>query len=493
VTRPPDLNPAERRLCDAYPAGTWVVLGADRPAEPLAGRVVRAGVISALLLGAVERRPGAVPAVRLRGAYVTGQLDVAGGVVESELRLEHCRLAESPRFQNTQTRQVRMSDCQMPGLEGGGWRADGYVSLSGSMIDGEVRLPRAQISGGLRMNKTRITETDPAKWAIYSGGLVVDVGTFLRGAEFTGGVRLVGARMSGGLFLEGAILSNPGRIALDAQNIVVGDAAELSRGFTAEGLVRLRNARISGTLSFDGAVLRSPGGGALQASHVQVDELILSPSEPVQGWVSLAYSRIGVILDRKESWPADLNLNGLTYDSLRGCHPRDRLAWVAQDTGRQDPSIPGEAVHPQPFEQLAEWYRRIGHDQLARRAQLTKLRTIRPHLRWQGRIWSYLLDVTVGHGYRPWLASMWLAFLLAVGTVVFTIKEPRPLKPPGEQPAFHAFIYTLDLLIPLSTFGHRELFDPAGWTAWLAYGLIACGWILATALIAGATRVLRPS
>lgn len=29
----------------------------------------------------------------------------------------------------------------MPGFDGGGLRADGYLSMSGSEIDGEVRLP----------------------------------------------------------------------------------------------------------------------------------------------------------------------------------------------------------------------------------------------------------------------------------------------------------------------------------------------------------------
>ena len=45
----------------------------------------------------------------------------------------------------------------------------------------------------------------------------------------------------------------------------------------------------------------------------------------------------------------------------------------------------------------------------------------------------------------------------------------------------------------LSAFGQREMFDPVGWTQGLAYTLIVSGWILATALIAGATRVLRPT
>jgi hypothetical protein len=480
-----DLTEAESRIWDAYPTGGKVVLGAERPDDPDPGRTVRAEVISRLLLGAQERRPGCVPAVRLRGAHITGRLDVSGGTVECELRLEHCVLDEMPDFSNAQTRQLRLSDCRMPGFDGGGLRVDGYLSLSGSRIDGTVRLPRAQVSGGLRMNGARVSVSDPGLWALFSGGLVVDAGAFLRDAEFTGGVRLVGARMNGGLFMEGTALRNPGRRALDAQNIIVEDAAELSHGFTAEGKVRLRNAQVHGVLSFDRAgPMRNPGAMCLHLSHMQVDELILTPSAPIEGIVSLAYSKVGVLLDNPDRWPERLRLQGLTYESLRGGGVTRRIDWVGRDV---------EGFRPQPYEQLAAWYRRDGNDHLARRALLHKQRARRASQPPHTRAWGALLDVTVGYGYRPWLAATWLGALLTAGTVVFGLIPPHPLKQPAERPDFHSLIYTLDLLIPFGAFGQREVWNPDGWTQWLAYGLIASGWILATALIAGATRVLRPN
>jgi hypothetical protein len=71
--------------------------------------------------------------------------------------------------------------------------------------------------------------------------------------------------------------------------------------------------------------------------------------------------------------------------------------------------------------------------------------------------------------------------------------HPHSIKQPGEKPHYNAFAYTLDLLVPVSMFGQRDAWDPAGWTQWLAYALIVTGWMLATALIAGVTRVLRPN
>ncbi|MFB4305348.1 hypothetical protein [Actinomadura sp. GTD37] len=485
MPQPPGLNDAERRLWAAFPTGATVVLGDDLPAGPDPNRIVRGKTITRLLLGAGESQAGAVAAVRLRGAYITGRIDVRGGTVEHELRLENCRLVEEPDFSNAETRQLRFADCRMPGFDGGGLRADGYMSLSGSRIDGSVRLPRAQLSGGLRMNGTRITATDPTQWAIFSGGLVVEVGTFIRDAEITGGVRFVGARMNGGLFMERTVLRNPGRIALDLQNIVVEDTAELSNGFTTYGTVRLRSGRFNGILSFSKARLDStdPARLALHASHIQAAELLLWPEGKIKGRVSLSHSRIDLIQDHPSVWPDELYLNGMTYQTLRGAQFKDRLSWVARD----------KEFHLQPYEQLAAWYHGIGHDDLARKVHLAKLRARRRRLHPVGKAWNHLLDWTVGFGYRPWLAFAWFAALLALGTTVFSIETPRPVKPGNELPAFHALIYTLDLLIPLDTFGQQLSYDAVNWSRWVAYGLVTTGWVLATALIAGVTRVLRPN
>ncbi|GAA2620695.1 hypothetical protein SMC26_16955 [Actinomadura fulvescens] len=485
MAEPPGLSATERRLWRAFPTGAMVALGDDLPAGPDPDRIVRAEIITQLLLGACETRDGFVPAVRLRGAYVMGRIDVTGGTVEHELRLESCRLLEAPKFSNCTTRQLRLSECRMPGFDGGGLHADGYLSLSRSVIEGQVRLPRAQLTGGLRMNATKITETDPAKWALFSGGLVVDVGCFVRDAEITGGVRLVGARMSGGLFMERTVLRNPGRIALDGQNMIVDDAAEFAGGFRAEGTMRLRGLRVNGTLSFSRAYLDSgdPARMAVHGSHMQVDEFILWPEERIKGIVNLSDSRVGVLLDSPEIYPDKVWLNGLVYDRLQGGEFKDRLKWVDQD----------ERFHLQPYEQLAAWYHAIGHDNLARRVQLAKLRARRRALHPIGKAWNFLLDWTVGYGYRPWLAFAWFGTLVAIGTTVFSIQHPRGIKQPAEQPAFHAFVYTLDLLIPIDTFGQQQTFDPMGWSRWVAYTLIAVGWVLATALIAGVTRVLRPN
>ncbi|WP_157248911.1 hypothetical protein [Nonomuraea typhae] len=489
------LSPAEQRVWEAFETGEWVAFAkpvtfsGERCAAgenaPVDGdswgreRTVRGEVITALLLGAREPAAGTVPAVRLRGARISGQVVLRAGSTEHELTLSGCHLDNPVDCTGATTRTLRLTDCHLPGLNGGGMRVAGHLSLSGSIVTGPVRLARAVFESGLWMGGTKIVAG--SEWALYTGAMVVDSGLYLNNADLTGGMRLVGARLNGGLFMNNTVVRNPGKDALAGDNMVVEDTME--GAFTAEGVVRLRGARFNGTLSITG-VIRSPGTEyALHASHMEVRELVLRPAEPIDGVVSLAHSRVGTLRDDPETWPAKLRLNGLVYEGLRGSMNAERISWAGRD-----PS----GFRPQPYEQLAAWYVRDGNEHLARRTQLAKLRARRSTFRAPGRIWGYLLDGTVGYGYRPWLAALWFVFLLLVGTVAFGMNPPRALKP-AETPEFDAFAYTFDLLLPIGAFGQRGLFDPEGWTQGLAYGLITAGWILATALISGATRTLRPT
>jgi hypothetical protein len=52
-------------------------------------------------------------------------------------------------------------------------------------------------------------------------------------------------------------------------------------------------------------------------------------------------------------------------------------------------------------------------------------------------------------------------------------------------------LYTLDLLVPIVDFGHKNRWQISGPSQWISVLLIAAGWILATTVAAGVTRMLR--
>ncbi|GLX03933.1 hypothetical protein [Microbispora sp. NBRC 16548] len=522
-SRPPfrRLTPAERRLWDAYPTGGWVDLRHGRETDASSGgargskglwgrsRVVRAEVISALVLDRGIGGSGRVPGVRLAGARIVGDLNLSDATIEAKVHLLDCHIAGAVSLNDARTRGVRLRRCDIFRFRASRATVDGLLDLDGSVVRAGIRLDNAHVTGQLRLSGTRVGtpgeapyrepgadpseagswngpegSEEPRTWesvALWAGGLVVDGSAFLRDMRATGGLRLIGARFSSGLYLQGAVVTADGTPAVHADHLQAA-AAELGAGFTAHGTVRLRGARIGGVLSFHGAVLRARGR-VLHLSHMQADELILLP-ESIEGEVNLGYSRFGVLFDRPESYPGDVRLNGLTYESLRGpATLADRLSWLRRDPG---------GYRPQPYEQLAAYCRRIGHEPDARRVLLARQRARRRTLRAPGRLWGRLLDGLVGYGYRPWLAGLWAVLLLATGTAIFTHWPPHQIGL-DESRHFNAFVYTLDLLVPVSVFEQRGAWEPAGWTQWLANGLIAAGWILATALIAGASRLLRPS
>jgi hypothetical protein len=106
-----------------------------------------------------------------------------------------------------------------------------------------------------------------------------------------------------------------------------------------------------------------------------------------------------------------------------------------------------------------------------------------------------LLDMIVSAGLEPrvlypngFRRKSRFAFVIhPLSQQFFSTVEPLAIDP-GHAPRFSAFIYTADLLIPIGAFGLRGAYDPVGWTSWVADVLIAAGWILATALVAGVSR-----
>jgi hypothetical protein len=105
------------------------------------------------------------------------------------------------------------------------------------------------------------------------------------------------------------------------------------------------------------------------------------------------------------------------------------------------------------------------------------------------KTWGLVQDGLVGYGYRPFRAAGWLITLLAIGSVVFYLKPPVKLDD-DQQPHFNAFLYTLDLLLPVGSLGQESLFAPRGVYLWIADLLVAAGFVLGLTVAAGATRVL---
>jgi hypothetical protein len=674
-----DLNEPERLLWLAFTRGTWVDLRAGDPIADDPGnargwgpdRVIRAEVIRALLLGAKEPEPGYAPAVRLRGAMITGRLDLMGATVTSPLVCEYCCFGEELRFVESATKTVRIVHSRLPSFNGTRMRLDGILNLSGCLVDGVLRLGQAKLDGLLclseatigagggteavaaygigvdggadltkmtargsvvlesatitgvldlvsahvsspgrralivsraaigrleargmtvegetRMQNSRIGASiglasarldNPGGVALSAGGLTAAGGLFISdGFRADGEIRLYGASLAANLTISGGTIASPGRVALDLnratlavfhgadlmadgqvsiagariasdvdlrnasltaggsglalaadgaaidgalildrlraagevslRNVRVGQrvllvgaqlenpggvALRLSRahvaadvfcdGMTSAGGIRVAGATIGGGLSLMGARIRNGPGTALDAGGLDARELSLQFAEPAEGLVDLRHAHIQILRDDPGRWPAQLSVDGLTYEALEPRLPaRQRLRWLARDPGGHQ---------PRPYEQLAAHYTATGQPAEARDVMYASERMLRRGKTPLARTWSLLQDVTIGYGYRPWRAVAWLVVLLAVGSVTFAIKQPPPLAA-NAAPHFNPIMYTLDLLLPVVDLGQKHARNPWGAEQWLSYVLIAAGWVLVTTVAAGAARVI---
>jgi hypothetical protein len=241
-------------------------------------------------------------------------------------------------------------------------------------------------------------------------------------------------------------------------------------------------------LDFDDARLANGDGIALDLYEARVlASLRLRFGSPPEGSVSLTSARVGALYDSESTWPAELELGGFTYEHLEAVPSigvKARLRWVKRDP---------RGYAPQPYEQLIAFYRRAGQDADARVVGIDKQRCRRGTLPLLGKAWSIFLGGIVGHGYRAWLAGLWLAALWGTGVVLFSQTYPAYFKPAmsaDQIPGFNALLYSLDVILPVVDIKQEA--------AWIAQGpaelgalLTIAGWVLATTAIAALTGLLK--
>lgn len=396
----------------------------------------------------------------------------------------------------------------------------------GVAVHGEVSLVGAHIGGQLNFDGAHLT--NPGGTALNGEGLTIAQSMSCQnGFIAKGEVVLRAARIGGDLEFGGAHIQNAGNTALNGNGLTVGGRMSCENGFAAEGELRLPRAHIGGVLALSGrfanpsgyaltaegltvdkstycrvtalgcvhlpsarlgshldlrgASLANPDGLALDLEAARVGHLILRPAHRPAGTVDLTNVQVGVFDDEPATWPDSMLLRGFTYEALENdqISVRNRLQWL---------KLHPDGYTPQIYDQLATAYRRAGRAEAVRRVGVAKQwrrRSVFNPLNW-------LLYLTVGYGYRTWLAAVWLAALAVLGSWVFTQAETHHLmQPTPAAPTFQPLAYTLDVLLPIVDLGQDKTWTPHSWALYWSWALIAIGWILTTAVVAGLTGIFK--
>jgi len=445
--RGPDdpVEPPEQALLDHAVAGMRLDLAGDGRVDHESmnewgpARTVRAAVLRQLLVE--PQRPVHSKGVRLRGARISGRLDLESATVRCPLLLEDCYLdgPESVVLDYATVHLIVLSRCRVVG----GLTADLLVvtkglDLGGSAFEGVVRLLGAEITGQLSFRGAKLTGTDIEGNALVGDGMKVGSNVLLdQGFSATGAVRLPNTAITGPLFCSGAKLAGiddygnalvgdlmrvsgsvfldkeftaAGAVRLpetdltgsltcrsakltgtdDAGNAQVGDLMRVSgsvfldKEFSAAGAVSVPGARIGGSLSLDGAELAKPI--AVQASGLRIGgQLAWAPRWAVQGLVDLERAAVHRLDDDwslpDAHWPpaGQLRLAGFTYDGLGGEH---QASWRQRlDWIRRSHTTASTttptAFAAQPYEQLAQVYRQAGQETEARQVAIARRSDLR--------------------------------------------------------------------------------------------------------------------
>jgi hypothetical protein len=586
------LTPLEQSLIEHVGRGEWLDLAAgDEVVDEAAmrswgdDRTCRATVIRDILRGRLAPDPDP-HGLRLRGARISGQLDLANLSTDVNLELRDCLLEDGVLARGARLASVGLTgsrigqragppldaerltcsaldltrariighaergavhlpgahiggllDCSGaelrndsgPALAADGLQVDqglfltGVLAATGGGEDGAVSLIGARIGGLLDCSGAEL-RNDSGR-ALAADSLQVNQGLFLRGGfTATGGgedgaVSLIGARIGGSLECDGAQLRNDSGPALAADGLQVNGALFLRGGFTATGggglgAVHLPGAHISKQLVCSGAELRNDSGPALRADGLQVDQdLFLRGGFTATGGgagaaVYLTGARVGGTLHFDPAHlehTADphqlLTVDGLTYTGVpKSISARDWLNLLRYGTPR---------YAAQPYQQLAAGYRALGDERQAREILMAQRENelARGDTRWPERLWGWITKVTLGYGYQPWRALLFLAAVVVVSCVLAVVlgahgalaQTSKTATPGRSCTVVQQVSVGLDLNLPVGTSVARADCDltmdsasaTAAWLSAVGWVLRLAAWVFAALFIAGFTTAVR--
>jgi hypothetical protein len=467
-----------------------------------------------------------------RATLIADRMQVSGNVVLDQnlvstgtLRIVNARIGGSLRLSGA---TVDLSDGQEPFEERTGTKLPGpyayrALHLDGTEIGGGIDARNARLAGQVRLVDVNARGSVVLDGSVLSNrnGDVVEGRRFTtggnldaRGVVVFGSILLPEASIGANLDLRFSRLVNPGRYrrdqsqkpSVDLRVAHIGRDLVCARGekqpFSAHGEIRIRRAEIGRQTNFQGAELGSRlSETAINAYGLITQELRVDVAVAPRGHVNLRHARCATLADNDKFWDASghISLHDFRYDALAEPIELDDDVQVKHRLKLLRNAM-GDIYRPGPYDQFATMLRNNGNEEHASTVLIDKQRwryaALADGYRVLGfpvMLWSWLQRWMVGYGYRPMRALLWLLALLIVGTVWFSL-QPMPVEAnTDDHLVWNPVLYTIDQLVPIVDFGHKNRWHFDGASQWITAGLVASGWILATTVAAGITRMLRRS
>ena len=421
--------------------------------------------------------------------------------------------------QNTLFYGARFEQIALWGVTTGGNLALGDARVAGTLEVQNVEVGQnAYLSGAnARFGAVMVSDAKVARdvWlsqaevgraelrSVHAGGTLAFDGTTLEGPLTMDSLRLghdltlkadgafqeitlAGSSVEGELVVEGVTVGGPLHISATA----VHQEASLRRS-TFAAPVSLVFSQLH-TLDLSHAQL---AGLDLSGTRMAAELRLGSGPGSAPAWgagavLELRNAHAGTLEDdwtpASDAWPAEVALDGFTYDRLGGGTQaardtvKDRpVKWYVRWLGRDPTQV------AQPYEQLAAVLRAAGEPVKAdavryanrERARRASWRGVLPGMRWFG---LQALRATIGYGIglRYFRALFWVALATIAGWWVF--------ERVGEGPGgWENALYSFDLLLPIVAIRSYDAVDHSPLMKAYVLGHQLVGWLLGSFLIAG--------
>lgn len=520
----PDMDPAK--------AAQW------HASRTIRARVIRCLVTGEIWPGRTNVWPVSTKGVMVLGAHFADALDLLGAVLQQTVQLHACAFDRQIILSGSETKTFSLQGSRLlNGLLGAnaiirgslqlreGFIAIGETNLCGAIIErqldcenaifeipdgfvldcdgitvntdvffcrgfvakGSVNLTGASIHGQLDCSDGTFEGSNG--FALDCDGITVSADVFLRdGFVAKGEVNFTGASINGQFDCHNATFENPTGSALNCYAMSVVSDVFLVNGFVARGRVNLKRATIKGSLLCDRATFDNKDGDGIDLTMADIGEGFFlrdlrssgDDKPALKGHLLLEQAKCRTYSDDEQSWPAPgkLALDGFTYERFHDCGTnwRTRRAWLEL----QSPRDLEEEFRPQPWTQVINVLRAMGHDDDARELAVCREKA---RMRSKGtdrrkRIWLQILRSVVGFGYKPWRALWWASSFTLFGWFVFAtaadlgymaprdgsvatyLASDRAHHLPDGYTRFNAPVFALDNFLPIIELGQDAAWVP---------------------------------
>jgi len=438
------------------------------------------------------------------------------------------------------------------------------IELGGkASITGEVRLVSANIDGNLTIVDS--TLHNECGNALTCDRARVGGNVFLSDeTAVTGSVRLPSARIEGAFYADNSKFnadSTEDGIALNAEHTVIEDKALLCEGFTSYGIIYFGGATVRRSLDLTGSTIDRPGAWAVDLQDIRVEGTLRLDSVRdeqtvagrIDGDIDLRGANVAYVADRLAGTEPEHASGAIHLDQFRyerfvensTLNVDARLRWLRfqpahHQRGTADPpdgSAEPSGFRPQPYDQLAEVYRAMGHERDRHRVLYEKHQfSLRAEVfldhetPWYVRVGAWamnplalaklaLFEAPVGYGHR--VLPMFAMFFGLLGASYFVFDwayhagymvptDGRVLVQAAWQgacmkgwngcnldvlawyPAFSPFSYALDILLPVVGLEQQTAWTPNWvWLNVLKWFNILYGWFTGLMLVAIVSGVVQ--